>query len=441
MAFFELLKTIMGKAYQIDGDDDEVTLWEGSPAFRRLVYGAIALVLLTAYGFWVSAYLQEYQRHIDMINQQYRESSGTNEQLIEDVLPKKSRNPVWNNNPQAASKLNYETLNDYPLATDSWQNRFNPNKIAPSSGFEVYYINQQKPNEVALKEIKPNIAMNYYGDEIKGIPTKELATYWVGRISVPKDGIYFIKKSGDWKSMRILLDGHIMDKGSFQGTSELNVYLKEGNYLLEVEMANKTNDLDLAVNFFHPIITYKNTELSQQLAKLNVNNYNLYFASTYRSDDFNNAVSIHSKVSEPYVLVLSNSEPVNWRIYGNAPQAIIYSGANTSINSVGSPHIVKTDFLNVPYNLLAEKSSCSCHQGVFSCSGVASMRASIEHIEDITGMRLVGGAGDNYARILRLPKDRVSHDIMSRQTQDYEQKRVACQVPTSPVNQTNDISP
>lgn len=42
----------MSEPYQIDGEDNTSTLWEGSPIFRRLIYSLIGLGLIVCYGFF-----------------------------------------------------------------------------------------------------------------------------------------------------------------------------------------------------------------------------------------------------------------------------------------------------------------------------------------------------------------------------------------------------
>lgn len=425
----------MGQPYQIDGnDEEEISLWENSAAFRRLIYLAAFFALIVLYGFFLSYYLQAYQRQIDVINQRYQQETGTKDQLINDVLPKKHKNPVLTANPKAAAMINYKTLDDYSLVENTWQKRLNPNNIVPKTGFDAYYFDQKRPNQVVLKEHNAHIATKYYAKTFKGIDTSNFGAYWVGKVHAKEDAVYHIKTYGYSKDTKIFLDGRLIDDKSLETAHGLAIFLEQGDYVLEVQTQSSLGSMDMRVNFFDPIISYKADELSDHLSSLGINTKNLYFASVYEPNDANAVIDVYSKISEPYALILSSSIPVNWHIFGNKPQAIIYSNQNSTVSANASQNIIKVDFLDVDYNLLSTKNNCHCFNGIFSCSGIVSLSEQVDEIEKITAMTLVGGSGNYSSNYLSLPGDRFSQTSMSLKTQDYERQRVACQVPTSPIN-------
>lgn len=426
----------MSEPYQIDGEDNISTLWEGSPIFRRLIYGLIGLGLIVCYGFLVSYVLQLRQKQIDKINQEIIDVTGSTENTIPDILPKKHSNVVLDDNPKAKALLNHKMLENYPIAADAWQYRFNPNKIAPDTGFDVYYFDSKAPYKLVFRENKPYIALNSHQNALYGIPVKDMSTYWVGKISVSKDGIYHIKHNGEAETLRVLLNGRVIEDKQSQYGNDIAIFLEKGDYVFEVEAKNKYY-ADLSVAFLHPIIMHKENELRGYLSKLGVSNSNLYFVSVDESSDMNKIVNVQSVVEEPYVLILSSQNIVNWQIYGHPPKAIIYNNDMSNVASVGAPLLIKSD-VYIDSELLSTEVSCSCHHGMFSCGGVHDVHESIQHVESLTGMRLVGGTGERYASNLLLPQTLVNQELINQRHQVYEQKRMACQVPTSPtINQHN----
>ena len=163
------------------------------------------------------------------------------------------------------SEARENPLDYFPRAESTWGDILNPRGIIPANGYAVWYLdtghsrqpgigddgrprNPQpqgpelipaftpQPQHVVAREKIGSISVDYGWNELHGIPSRQFAAYWVGRIRIPQRSLYSIKNDMGWARVRVILDGYILidgEKGKY-----ISLELDSGDHLLEVEYVN-----------------------------------------------------------------------------------------------------------------------------------------------------------------------------------------------------------
>lgn len=403
------------------GDDESVTLWQHARPFRRLVFVAVALLLVIAYGFRYAHVLQKQQAHIDAVARQLRATQAQNAATT---------NP--NNVIASAGQLSFapsgKMLNQFPLATNTMGERLNPNKRVPVSGFDAYYFNTQEPTHVVHQENVINIHLEADYDSFHKIPSQFLGGYWIGMIQVPADGDYVLSVNSSWSFARALIDGRVIGEDATHGSFGRTVYLNKGNYVLELEYKNNWHSADMYFSFQKDNPIYKKEILANTIAQLGIDGgTKLYAVAIQKSQNPDKIIDIYSDIKEPYVLLLSGGQRgMLWQIYGTPPKAIIYGYGDGQIRSVGSPYLVETDAI-FGKNFLSEEVYCYCNQGHFGCSDYESIEETVATLRDITGLTLVGGKTEFALSTVYLPDVMITPTMIANQTQSYLSQKKSCE--------------
>lgn len=431
--------------YNIEHDDDEdyeyVSLWSHSRPFRWLVYLAVLLLVAVVYGF--------YAFHQTMITSnthpQGSQATASNQAPTQNptmpthqITPTQNQTALTNNQtvpttkappPSAHALPLQDSLENYPLATDWIASKLNPHRTAPTTGFDAYYFNSEDPNYTIIhKENRNDIHIDYAYDEFHQIPSQNFGGYWVGKIIVPQDGSYELLGDTSWSETRVLLNGRVIGEGKNRFPSA-NIYLKKGEYTLEVEHLNNWHTTEMYAKFKIAVQSYnKDSELRGVIAGLNLpTNTELYLVAVSDSDAPNKTINVTSNAPDPYVLMLSSSSTVSWQIYGTPPRAIIYN-TNGTVASVGLPPTLKSDIL-IDEGLFNPKPQCSCHRGMFHCDTTSDINEVITHLRGWTGLTLVGGTGSYRATTLNLPNTYLNANFIQTYDNEYNRQRQECVAP------------
>ena len=178
--------------------------------------------------------------------------------------------PVAAAEPAAPAVLHYSEaggnpLDRFPRAAGTWGNILNPGGNTPVGSYTVWYLNTghsrqhgmgdnllprnslpQDPEpipaytpqtkHVVARERTGSVSVNYSWSELHGIPSRQFAAYWAGRIRIPRRSLYSIKNKMSWARVRVILDGHILMDGERE--KDVSLELDRGDHLLEVEYIN-----------------------------------------------------------------------------------------------------------------------------------------------------------------------------------------------------------
>lgn len=411
-----------------DYDDDSSvwSLWSHATAFRWLVCVSGLLLVMIIYGFY------EYHRammtamaHSQRIHSVMNQANSTNN----------SNNQVTPVAPTVAVNLK-DSLENYPLATNWFASKLNPNRTAPASGFDAYYFNTQDPNyTIILKENRNDILVDYAYDHFHGIPSQNFGGYWIGRISAPYDGTYELEGSGHGRA-RVLINGRIVAESKGTTFPDQSIYLKKGEYVLEIEYENTWFTTNVNARFGVPVKTYdvESGELSAALSTIGLpHNTPLYAVSLYDSSH-NNTININSTIPDPYVLMVSSSELINWNVYGTIPRAIIYMGAG-QVAAVGSPPIFKANY-SLDSRLFNATAKCSCINGMFNCDNYTDWSTLVPKIRNWTGLTLTGGSSNDKGGSVSLPDIYITPTFTDYYQNDYNRRAQQCAVPHLNANPT-----
>lgn len=407
-------------------DDNSVSLWSHATAFRWLVCVAGLLLVMIIYGFY------EYHRavmtamaHGQRLHSVMNQANSTNN----------SNNQVTPVAPTVAVNLK-DSLENYPLATNWFASKLNPNRTAPASGFDAYYFNTQDPNyTIILKENRRDILVDYAYDDFHGIPSQNFGGYWIGRISAPYDGTYELEGSGHGRA-RVLINGRIVAESKGTTFPDQSIYLKKGEYVLEIEYENTWFTTNVNARFGVPVKTYdvETGELSAALSTIGLpHNTPLYAVSLYDSSH-DNTININSAIPDPYVLMVSSYELINWNVYGTTPRAIIYMGAG-QVAAVGSPPIFKANY-SLDSRLFNATAKCSCGNGMFHCDNYTDWSTLIPKVRNWTGLTLVGGSSDDKGGSVSLPDIHITPAFTEYYQNDYTRRAQQCAVPHLSANPT-----
>ncbi|STZ07649.1 Uncharacterised protein [Moraxella caprae] len=113
-----------------------------------------------------------------------------------------------------------------------------------------------------------------------------------------------------------------------------------------------------------------------------------------------------------------------WQVHGMPPKAIIYDTAN-QVQSVGTPHLIRSDFY-LNKNDLSEEVYCACTEGGFYCPNHKDLGETIATLKEWTGLNLAGGKSDSEADVIFLPDVVVTKNMVDRQRQNYANQQHSC---------------
>lgn len=411
--------------YNVDHDDDEdddyVSLWSHSPLFRRLVYAAILLFVAVVYGFYVfHQAMMVSKAHHQRIQAVINNANNTNNS---------GKNNTISPTPTAAAINLQDSLANYPLADDWIASKLNPNRIVPATGFDAYYFNSEDPTYTVIhKENRRDIHIDYSYDEFHQIPSQNFGGYWIGKFTAPQDGSYELTGDASWSESRVLLNGRVIGKGN-NGFPSTTLYLRRGEYTLEFEYVNNWHTTNMYAKLQIPVKSYeRGGELSSAIANLNLPaDTRLYLAAVSGSEAPDKTIKVVSNAPDPYVLMLSSFNRVNWEVYGMPPRAIIYNTGGT-VASVGSPPAFRSD-VYTDEDLFNSRPQCSCHRGIFNCGTTPDINEVIANVRSWTGLTLVGGTGGGFANTLNLPNTYLDSHFIQTYQNEYSRQRQECAVP------------
>ncbi|MBE9579706.1 MULTISPECIES: hypothetical protein [Moraxella] len=415
----------------------EDSLWSHSKAFRVLVYVTACLGVLIAIGFFIVIKNQRAMNASQTSSAQVSlplNSGGATSASLNSTpvtpLPKADQPP---------------SINDLPLAKNTWRSTLNPAKQIPSTGFDAYYVNTNNPAVVVHKENVPNIEIDYSYSDFHNIPSESFGAYWIGRIKVPEDGMYELYKRISWANARVMIDGRILTE-SKDSLKEAPIFLKKGEYVLEVEFANEWHSTNFILALMPVVRTYNSSNIGKALSELNLPAHvSLYSASTHKTTNKDGTFNVHlDTAGEPMVLYLHSDRTVHWQVYGQTiPRAIVYTGDTSTVSSVGSPPIFKMEDVLIGHEFFSNvnnKPECECQSGNFRCKGGfgdANTDKTLENIKNIMGLNLSGGSGVHSATHLVVPETYVNQQFILdayARSQEVEHLRRACTLAGSNAN-------
>lgn len=274
-----------------------------------------------------------------------------------------------------------ERLADYPRATRSWGDIYNPAGIVPKQGFTAYYLDSRWPERVIASEHRERIAINYTDSSpFLNIQAEHFGAYWVGTLHVPQPGRYRIHGDLDWARARILLDKHIIAErstlpncGSCSAPpTELPplLMLDAGEHLLEVEYNNHWHSAAFQLAFTpDDTPAYRSEDLATALAALKLPPETVvHIAAVHESSNYYNRLTLQAPTDDtPYVLLLSSRSPVNWHIAGRAPLAVVRDNYGDVSGMGDAPLLAWLGQENINYRVLdnafpAAMPVCHCEQ-------------------------------------------------------------------------------
>lgn len=273
-----------------------------------------------------------------------------------------------------------ERLADYPRATRSWGDIYNPAGIVPKQGFTAYYLDSRWPERVIASEHRGCIAINYSDSSpFLNIQAEHFGAYWVGTLHVPQPGRYRIHTDLGWARARILLDKHIIaERSTLPNCGSCSVpptelpllTLDAGDHLLEVEYNNHWHSAAFQLAFTpDDMPAYRSEDLATALAALKLPPETVvHIAAVHESSDYYNRLTLQAPTDDtPYVLLLSSRSPVNWHIAGRAPLAVVRDNYGDVSGMGDAPLLAWLGQENINYRVLdnafpAAMPVCHCEQ-------------------------------------------------------------------------------
>ncbi len=345
------------------------------------------------------------------------------------VPPPKPEPPV----PPAHETPPISDLDNYPLATHTWGDTFNPQKLIPTQGYLAWYFNTNQPKQPIARETVGAISINYIFERFHGIPSEDFGAYWAGRLHVPQRSVYRISADMSWSKMRVMLNRHIIAEAEngYRGTSLL---LEPGDYLLEVEYINNWHTTNFQLNFAPVIEEIDDAALPDAISAKHLPAQTVAYAvNVHGSDAKDNRLVLQAPAGNtPYILILSSYNAVRWELQGRAPQLVIYNNAHSgsTIRTAGNvPQIAWEGNISIDVNN-QKASSCRCTVNGFYCGhGRKSLKDFADEIQQLTGLPLRGYSRAHNTSYLPIPQtvvDAASIADNARQMRAIEQAWQAC---------------
>ena len=296
-----------------------------------------------------------------------------------------------------------ERLADYPQATRSWGDIYNPAGIVPKQGFTAYYLDTRWPERVIASEHRGCIAINYSDSSpFLNIQAEHFGAYWVGTLHVPQPGRYRIHTDLGWARARILLDKHIIaERSTLPNCGSCSVpptelpllTLDAGDHLLEVEYNNHWHSAAFQLAFTpDDTPAYRSEDFATALAALKLPPETVvHIAAVHESSDYYNRLTLQAPTDDtPYVLLLSSRSPVNWHIAGRAPLAVVRDNYGDVSGMGDAPLLAWLGRENINYHALdnafpAAMPVCTCEQEHYRTVREASLICKLASGGTITG--------------------------------------------------------
>lgn len=416
-----------GNYQEYDDDDEGISLWAYSGAFRKLVYVALGLIPFMVLGFYISGIRhkqalahQQIQQHIQR-SQIYTPARSSKITTVSKVNSTPAHQVV-------AAPLT-GGLDDYPMATPWFANTINPNATTPSTGFDGYYFDTTQPH---LLLHKTNTQSIFFDNKLyQNTPTygKSLGAYWVGNLVVSQDGLYEISGNLSNSNVQIFINRRLVSSNSGKITEfpKKQVFLKQGSYVLEVEYQNLFHHPTFSMTVGVPVQVHRRgSEMKSAISALNLPiNTKLYLATVQESNNPDRSVTVFANLPDPYVLIVGSDEIVYWKIDGTPPRAIIFGGDST-ITSVGTPVLLKTNFTGYHRRFIERIPSCtSCENNRLMC-GTVSFETSLESFKNEIGLPLSGSTGSKTTSTLALPNITFDEAMLQTYTNAYARNVAEC---------------
>lgn len=278
----------------------------------------------------------------------------------------------------------------YPMAKSTWGDKFNPDKEVPTEGFYAFYFDRTKTDKRVYRDHVEKIGLFHSYSELKGIPSNNLAAYWVGAIKLDKaEKINVVVEKG-WLSARVIIDGAIVYESSRSPAGSVRISLphsgpkssdgspiislSKGVHVVEVEFINHWHTTKFNASFNRFRKKHSDSEIKQALEQNTEGNYEFQYVGVYESNDVNNNVFVSvKKRKKPIVLVLNSRKPVNWHIENSDKtdiNAVVYGsyGAGSTINGYLKDTTQVLHKRGYFGNTWTER-KCSCYAGIIQCEG------------------------------------------------------------------------
>lgn len=417
--------------YNENSNDEYISLWTHSSAFRKLVYATLSLIPLMVLGF----YLSDVEHKQNLAHQQFEQQI---QQMQNHPQPQKSKitavSQTKDTSTQQAVAPPLDELSGYSMGVPWFADTVNPNTIVPDIGFDGYYFNGLHPQVLLHKSNNKSIFLDHSSYKIasKGLPLagiQNLGAYWVGRLTVSQDDWYEISGNLQDSNVQILLNRRLINDNMYKTTNfpRTQIFLKQGSYVLEVEYQNLHYAPAFSMTVGKPIPMHlKGDGMRKAISALNLPvNTKLYLATVKASSSPEHDVTVLANVPDPYVLHVSSNEVVHWKIDGTPPRAVIFSEDST-VTSVGEPALLKTSSAGYALQFIERVPSCtSCENGILSCGNI-SFETRLEQYHQDMGLPLSGSTGRPTATMLTLPNITFDETMIQNYINVYAQNVAEC---------------
>ncbi|OAM26741.1 hypothetical protein A7P95_08255 [Eikenella longinqua] len=284
------------------------------------------------------------------------------------------------------------------------------------------------------RETVSSIAINYAYNEFHGIPSPTFGAYWAGRLHIPQRGKYRIATNLSHAELRVLLNRHLVMQAGDQ-SSDTTILLEPGDYLLEVEYANRWHTTGFQLTVAPAVKEIDDDALAAAIAAQRLPAGTVAYAvgvSSSTSRD-NRIILQGPRNSTPYVLILSSHKAVRWEVHGRQPQLVVHTGSRqgSSVHTDGNvPQIAWSG--HVPDNLTDTRPpTCHCMPtgGLYCGNRSSDLRDFTEIIQRRTGLPLRGVSTQHNASLLPIPQTIINPTALAasdQRQQELAKARRAC---------------
>lgn len=348
------------------------------------------------------------QKRLDQLSPTARSKNDTGEVTSDDTITAKE-------------------LREHPSAGKTWRTQFFPNGTPPLNAFKVFYFNTTQPTKTIATAQVDAIDINYAWSEGPGftIVSEDFGGYWIGDFVLSKDEEMTLNVSQSWAETRVILDGHLIYKGS--DNISVNIQVPKGRHTLEIEHINNWHTVGFSASL--RITSYVPKAITASEVN-KINHKEVWYAGVSESGATNNIVRLISKTSnkKPKILFLSSYAPVKWdasSLKNTGIIGIIYNSYEPGAEVINVPQDIPVYVGNVPYGYIL-KAQCPTNDhvgGLTSCEGIDYFTDVYHAIKALTTKPLTGFSGTYSTTELHLPgivltetliKDALAHPVKLR---------------------------